>query len=173
MRILLETDAWIAVAFNVPVADLIAAADLPRHRSIATLGPDLLGGAFPVDEAVRRLRLHPGTAIGPALLDQTIVAGIGNVYKSETLFLSGVHPDTLLATLDRQTLAVILGHARRLLQINAASGQSRRTTGRLHPGERLWVYGRGGRPCRRCGTPIERRVIASRSTYWCPACQIR
>jgi endonuclease-8 len=116
------------------------------------------------------------------LLDQRVMAGLGNVYKSEILFLSRVHPDTPARALDDATWGEVMALAQKLLRANVAdeaSGQIvtyrglRRTTGRMNPADRLWVYSRGGRPCRRCGTRIASRKDGddARVTYWCPRCQ--
>jgi endonuclease-8 len=179
MRIVIETDEWIAVAFNVPVAEFVSQAAIPHHEPLATLGPDLLAPVFDERDAMQRLRTRAHEPIQEVLLNQRLVAGIGNVYKSETLFLAGVHPETPVAALDDRTLAALLGHARRLMRANvtATSPTAIVTYGGFRrPGERgagLWVYGRGGLPCRRCGTAILYRKsgLNARGTYWCPQCQ--
>jgi endonuclease VIII len=181
MRIRIDTAEWVAVAFNVYVAEFVRAADLARHRPVATLGPDLLG-EFKDDEALRRVRERQTRAIHEILLDQRVMAGIGNVYKSEILFLSQLHPDTPAAALSDEEWRALMALARKLLKANIAesSGQGietyrglRRTTGRMNPEDRLWVYSRGGQPCRRCRTRIASRKDGddARVTYWCPGCQ--
>lgn len=181
MRIALETDGDVAVAFNVPVAQLIRASDLPRHEPLRRLGPDLLAESFDVDAAVSRLRAEGDREVAAALLDQRVVAGIGNVYKSEVCFLCRVHPFTPVAALSDEQLRCLLTAARRLLQVNAgesATGQivTRRTlrsmTARSDPAGNVWVYRRAGRPCHRCGEAIgrARQGEDARSTYWCPRC---
>ena len=181
MRIRIDTAAWVAVAFNVHVAEFVRGGALPRHRPIATLGPDLLGD-FDGRQALTSIRTRPTRPAHEVLLDQRVMAGLGNVYKSELLFLSHVHPDTpAVALTDGQWLS-LMTLAQRLLRANVAesSGQGietyrgmRQTTGRLNPADRLWVYSRGGRPCRRCGTAIASRKDGddARVTYWCPKCQ--
>jgi endonuclease VIII len=182
MRIAIETTDWVAVAFRVHVAEFIQASDLARHRPIASLGPDLLADTFDAEEALRRMRIRPAEPIADVLLDQRVFAGIGNVYKSEVLFLAGIHPDTLIAVIGDDSLREVIAIARRLLLENVIEkpGPSmvtyrgfRRTTGRMRPGDRLWVYSRGGRPCRKCGTPIASHKTGddARVTYWCPTCQ--
>jgi endonuclease VIII len=182
MRIVIETAQWVAVAFRVHVAEFVRATDLVRYRPIASLGPDLLADDFDAGEALRRLRAHGSEPIAEALLNQRVLAGIGNVYKSEVLFLGGVHPDTPVATMADASLGEIIAIAQRLLRDNVdeRSGPSmvtyrsgRRTTGRMRMEDRLWVYGRGGKPCRRCATPIASRKAGddARVTYWCPRCQ--
>lgn len=178
MRIRIDTDAWVAVAFDMPVAEFVRAADLARHRTLASLGPDLADPAAERDEALRRLAAQPARPIGEALLDQRIAAGVGNVLRSETLFLAGVHPETPVGALDRATLARALDTAATLIQRNArpAAGAVRNTTGRHAPGQALWVYQRTGEPCRRCGTAIRSaagRDVDARRVYWCPVCQPR
>jgi endonuclease-8 len=177
--IVLETAAAVAVCFDCPVAQLLTDADLARSRPLRTLGPDLLSSAFgpnAADEAVRRLRAlaaPPGTmAIGEALLDQRAVAGIGNVVRNEVLFMEGVDPWRPIAELDEDRLLRLVTSARRILAANVRGGR-RVTTGVDRAGASLWVYGRAGRPCRRCGTLIRagRQGSLARTTYWCRRCQ--
>ena len=183
MRLAIQTDAFTAVAFNVPVAEFRPAAELERTPALRALGPDLLAEAFDADAAVARLQRAREMALANALLDQRLVAGIGNVYKSEVCFLCRIHPFTPVSGVDIARLRQLLSTARRLLQANVHDGASgrivtRRTlrsaAGRASPGEERWVYGRAGQPCHRCGATIvqERRGEDARSTYWCPACQI-
>ena len=182
MRILIGTAEWEAVAFNVYVAEFVEAARLPRHRPLATLGPDLLGETFDMDAALARVRTRGAEPIADVLLNQRVIAGIGNVYKSELLFLAGIHPDTPASAIGDQAIADLIARARRLLQANTTDTAGpgivtyrglRRTTGRMNPSDHVWVYSRGGRPCRKCGTRIASRKSgdAARVTYWCPACQ--
>src|SRR5687768_16544921 len=164
MRIVIGTEAWDAVAFNVPVAEFLEARQAERSAALGDLGPDLLAAAFDADEAIRRLDLLGDTEIADALLDQAALAGIGNIYKSEALFACRVSPFTRVRDLPRRELAKIVSMARRLLQAHASES--------ARPSPRA-VYGRGGRPCRRCGTKIKRRAQGphTRSIYWCPRCQ--
>jgi endonuclease-8 len=182
MRVRLDSDAWVAVAFTVPVAEFLRSRDLPRNRALAPLGPDLLSPTLDRDEARRRLAAAGLRPIADALLDQRVVSGIGNVYRSEVLFLSGIHPDRPASALDHDELARIVETAVPLMRANTGPGAAtgivtrpglRRTTRRAQPDEDLWVYGRRGRPCRKCGTPIEsvKRGLDARSIYWCPKCQ--
>jgi endonuclease-8 len=181
-RVVVGTDAFVAVGFNVPVAEFVSDTDAPRDAAITGLGPDLLAETFDVDEAVDRLRTNRHATVAEALLDQRAVAGIGNVFKSELLFLAGLWPFAAPADVTPARWRAIVDDARRLLRANvvdhaaagfATSSGMRRTTGRLDPRARLWVYERQGRPCRRCGTRIEmrRQGDLNRSTYFCPACQ--
>ena len=168
----LETAEAVAVAFNTPTVELLTEAGLRRSRSLTELGPDLLAGDFDLDEAVRRLRARAAEELGNALLDQRAVAGIGNVYKSEVCFLERLDPWAPVARFDEEELRAALRTSRRLLQANTRGG-ARVTTGNQVRGQGLWVYGRAGRPCRRCGTGIEaaRQGELARLTYWCPRCQ--
>jgi endonuclease-8 len=180
MRVLVGTDDFVAVGFNVPVAEFLTDRDLARHAQLRALGPDLLDSAFDPDEARRRLRGCGGDAIGDALLNQRVMAGIGNVFKSEILFVAGIDPFTRVDALGEEALARVIDVARSLLQASVlgraqtlSTAIGRRTTRSLDPNEKLWVYGRGGKPCRRCGTTIESRKTGTdaRLTYWCPSCQ--
>ncbi|HEX7195523.1 MAG TPA: DNA-formamidopyrimidine glycosylase family protein [Candidatus Limnocylindria bacterium] len=171
---ILETAESVAVAFNTPVVELLTETDLRRSRPLRELGPDLLGAKFDTDEAVRRLMGSGTEELGNALLDQRLVAGIGNVYKSEVAFLERLDPWVPVEHIDEGDLRGALLTARRLLQANVRGG-ARVTTGRTARGEGLWVYGRAGRPCRRCGTIVRsaRQGELARLTYWCPRCQSR
>jgi endonuclease-8 len=168
----LETDAAVAVCFDAPEVELLTDAEVGRHRALTSLGPDLLSASFDAGEAVRRLREHSGVPLGEALLDQRVLAGIGNVYKSEICFIERVDPWAPVSVLSDDALASLVATARRLLLANVGGGR-RVTTGVARPGASLWVYGRAGRPCRRCGTRIESRLQGNqgRVTYWCPHCQ--
>jgi endonuclease-8 len=176
MRVLVATAAFVAVGFNIVDAEFEPASDVGARDVIAGLGPDLLAPGFDAAEAIRRLRERGGITIAEALLDQRALAGIGNVFKSEVLFEGGVHPATPVEALSDVQLAGVVEIARRQLAANVVETLprfGRRTTGRMAIGEGLWVYGRGGRPCRRCGTPIAfaRQGLGARPTYWCPTCQ--
>ena len=183
MRIVVATEDFVAVAFNVGVAEFLASENISRRSAVGRLGPDLLAETFDLDEALRRIAGEPRSAIADVLLNQRVVSGIGNVYKSEVLFLCGVDPFREAASLDEEVLRSLLSTARKLMQMNVRTGSDRgivtytefrRTTGRSDPSQRLWVYGRGGKPCRKCGTPIQRKKQGqdARSTYWCRQCQI-
>jgi endonuclease-8 len=182
MRVRIDTADWVAVAFNVPVAEFVTAKQLETRDPVAQLGPDLLGKQFDRDEAIRRIVVSAARPIAMTLLDQRIVSGIGNVYKSEVLFLSGVHPDVPSSAVPLPTLERMMDIARGLLQDNVVDGtspriQTYRNLRQLNPAsehdESLWVYGRKGKPCRKCGTPIESKKMGldARTTYWCPSCQ--
>jgi endonuclease-8 len=182
MRVVVATAGFEAVAFTVPVAEFLQVAALARQPDLAAMGPDLLSADFDAAEAVRRVRARGEEPVEAALLNQRVLAGIGNVFKSEVLFATRVHPFAPVSSLADATLAAIVAKARELLAANArpdAPGRivtcagHRRTTRRGAPGEDLWVYARGGRPCRECGTPIAARRSGphARWTWWCPSCQ--
>ena len=182
MRIAIETADFVAIGFSVPVAEFATGESLTRTAAVANLGPDPLSNRFDAAEAVRRIRAREDIEIGDALLDQSAIAGIGNVYKSEVLFLGGVNPFTRTRDLSSEAISELVSIATRLMRANTADGTTaaiatyaglRRTTGRADPSARLWVYGRAAKPCRRCGTPISRAKQGShaRSTYWCERCQ--
>jgi endonuclease-8 len=164
MRLVIGTPEYEAVAFNVPVAELIPAGDLERSPAVRNLGPDILAAEFDAADAARRIAMTPEIDIGEALLDQRNVAGIGNIFKCEALYASGVDPFTPVADLSLEDVSRIVEKARRLMRASVA-------------GRRMVfsVYGRGGRACRRCGATIARRKGAddARVTYWCPRCQER
>jgi endonuclease-8 len=180
-RLVLEVPGAVAVCFDAPTVELLERRAESVHPPLATLGPDLLDSAFDPAEALARLRApaRAGRPIAEVLLDQRALAGIGNVYKSETLFVEGVDPFAPVAALGDQTLDRIVATARRLLLANAdrrTSGRRRTTdprTIRRGPSGALWVYGRSGRPCRRCATLVASRRHGDlpRTTYWCPRCQ--
>lgn len=172
MRIVIRTDGFEAVAFSVPVAEFHTAAELDREPSLRELGPDPLAADFDAEEAVRRIAARTDVEIADALLDQRAIAGLGNVLKSEVLFACRVSPFSRVADLAPNDIAALVAKAHRLMRVSAVTGV-RQTTGRDNPAARLWVYGRAGQPCRRCGTPISRvkQGPNARSTYWCPRCQ--
>jgi endonuclease-8 len=172
-RIVLTTDAWVAVCFRAPVVSLLAAGDERRTPALASLGPDLAREDFDAPRAVARLRALAELAIGEAVMRQDALAGIGNVYKSEVLFVTRVDPFVRVATLDGATLARIVATAHELLRRNL-DGRGRVTTSRaLAATSHVWVYGRSGRPCFECGTTLamRRQGTLGRSTYYCAKCQ--
>ena len=172
MRIVVATADFEAVGFDIPVAEMIRGKDLPKHDELRKLGPDLLAEDFDAAEAIRRIRDRGDTEIADVLLNQRVLAGIGNVYKSEVLFACGVNPFAAVAALSDAQVQCLATTARRFLRTTASTGV-RQTTRRLDPRERLWVYGRAGDPCRKCGTPISMRAQGrdARLTYWCDKCQ--
>jgi endonuclease-8 len=177
-QLVLEVDGVVVTGRRLPVLRLLAPGAERRAPELSRLGPDLLSDAFDEREAVARLRAAGarGLAIAEALLVQRALAGIGNVYKSEALFLERLDPRTPVARLDDAALLSVVRRARALLRANAGGSAPRRTRASL-AGPRLWVYGRAGAPCLACGAPIERLRerpgvrSAPRSTYRCPSCQ--
>jgi endonuclease-8 len=167
-RAVVEVDGWMAVCFTAPTVEWLAG-DPQAHARLGHLGPDLARRGVDVDEAVTRMSTHaaPDAEIGVVLLDQRVASGMGNVYKNEVLHACGINPFVPLATVDEVTRRRLLATAARLLRVNLGSGP--RTT---VPGG-VAVYGRAGRPCRRCGAPIRRarQGRPARTTYWCPTCQ--
>jgi endonuclease-8 len=181
--LVLEVPGAVAVCFDAPVVELYETRATALHPSIGKLGPDLVDPAFDAGEARRRLRHADRAAmeIGPALLDQRALAGIGNVYKSEVLFIERIDPFAKVADVDDATLDRLVATSRRLLVENASRGRGpeRITTRDAATGARqapgaLWVYRRAGRPCFRCGVRIRAASQGAdlpRTTYWCPSCQ--
>lgn len=172
-RVAIQTAEAVAVCFGAPVVELLPPGGTDAHPALRRLGPDILSSDFDAASARERLRARGELEVGGALLDQAALAGMGNVYKSEVCFLSRVNPFDRVAALDDATLDRLVETARRQMRRNLGPGM-RRTRPDLAPG-RLWVYGRAGRPCLRCGASVERRVQGeqARSTYWCPGCQPR
>lgn len=180
MRIVVATEAFEAVAFNVPVAEFLDARGEARQSDLRAIGPDLLGDTFDDEEALRRVREHGHEAIADVLLNQRVVAGIGNVYKSEVLFICRVNPFAPVAGVPEERVRQLLTTARKLLQANVTTLGGgittyigyRRTRSR-DQSESRYVYGRARRPCRRCGAPIRVRAQGphARLTYWCACCQ--
>ncbi len=178
IRLVLANAEWVAVGYRMPVVDLVASD--AEHTVVGHLGPDLLGDDWDLDEAVRRIRERPDREIGPALLDQRNLAGIGNLYKAETLYLRGITPWTPVGEIE--DLPAIVTLSRRLLMANRERWEQT-TTGDTRPGRTHWVFEREKQPCRRCGQQVRlaEQVEAvpvgtgqptyGRKTYWCPLCQ--
>lgn len=174
MRLVIATDAWVAVGFNVPIAEFHDARSLERQEDLARIGPDFLGDTFDFEEALRRMRARPDREIADVLLNQRVAAGVGNEYKSEVLFLARINPFRRVDELSDEELMTTLKQARRVMIANVAMRTAARvTTGSLDRNKRTFAYGRGGKPCRRCGSRIEyaRQGPDARGTYWCPQCQ--
>ncbi|MGY1620035.1 DNA-formamidopyrimidine glycosylase family protein [Geodermatophilus sp. SYSU D00691] len=170
IRAVLATDDWEAVGYRLHDMTLVPTAD--EDTLVGHLGPDVLGPDWDLEEALRRLRADPDEQVGVAILDQRNLAGIGNLYKVESLFLCGVHPWARVG--DVGNLRELVERARTLMLANREHPEQS-TTGVLRRGEDHWVAGRKGRPCRRCGTPIllgeQGPETQERVTWWCPRCQ--
>lgn len=149
------------------------------HPALSRLGPDLVADTLDTEEIVKRARQRPNAELAEMLLDQTVAAGVGNVYRSEALFVSGLYPFLTVASVDDSTLAELYRWASTALRANVRSGPRRVISvetrpWRPVPGEPLlWVYRRQGEPCLKCGAKIQSRRHGkqSRVTYWCPRCQ--
>lgn len=168
IRVVLRAERAVAVGYHLHELDLV-----PGEKEgtlVDHLGPDLLGADWDPDEAVRRIVARPERQIADALLDQRNLAGIGNLYKAETLFLRGVNPWRPVGEIDGLDRMVKLAH--KLLASNRGRW-NQATTGSLRRGEQHWVFERAGSPCRRCGTAVRREKQGDheRITYWCPTCQ--
>jgi endonuclease-8 len=163
MRIVIATPEYEAVAFSVPVAELTTARGIQRSVPLRNLGPDILAADFDANNVVAAIQRMADVEIADALLDQSVVAGIGNIFKSESLFVARVNPFARVGELSRDNLVRVVDAAHRLMR---ASTTRRRAAG-------FAVYGRSGRPCRRCRTQISRRLQGehARVTYWCERCQ--
>lgn len=174
MRALVATSSWLAICFSAPVVEWLTAWEVAHHPVLAALGPDLLADADPAAQTtaiLARMRVNPERPLGEAILDQRLVAGLGNVYKSELLFLEGLDPFKPVAAYSDEVLAKLLAAGRTWLRRNVMDGprQTRWDMGRA----RVYVYNRSGELCPRCQTPIEmrRQGALGRSTYYCRRCQ--
>ncbi|MEM7707103.1 MAG: DNA-formamidopyrimidine glycosylase family protein [Pseudomonadota bacterium] len=162
------------VCFNAKEVELIRTPSVRSSVVDHRLGPDLTAGAVDLDLIVRRVRelCEPDTLLADVLLDQRVASGIGNVYKSEVLFIHRVPPTCELGCCDDAELKALYATASKLLGSNLGGG--RRVTRREGDNAgRLWVYRREGLPCLRCDHPVAYTRLGRhhRSTYWCPACQ--
>jgi endonuclease-8 len=156
------------------VAEFHDAASLARQDDLLNIGPDFLAEEFDIGEAMRRIRERPEEEIADVLLNQRVVAGIGNEYKNEVLFIARINPFTRVRDLTDEQLTRILQTARKLMIANVTKRSSGRvTTFSLDPSQEKYVFSRGGKPCRRCGTPIRyvKQGLHARGTYWCERCQ--
>ncbi|HEU5486832.1 MAG TPA: DNA-formamidopyrimidine glycosylase family protein [Microlunatus sp.] len=170
IRAVLSTEETDAVGYRLPVVELVPTAE--ENQVVGHLGPDLLGPDWDLDEALRRIRSQPDRSIGEALLDQRNLAGLGTFYRSELLFVQGVHPRTPVVAVSG--LPRMVQRAKLLLDANKERAQQS-TTGDLRSGRRTYVFERPGQPCRRCGGPIRTEEFGptgqERRSYWCPRCQ--
>jgi endonuclease-8 len=168
IRAVLKTARSVAVGYHLHDLSLIPTKE--EETLLGHLGPDLLGEDWDAAEAVRRIEQHPEATIAGALLDQRNLAGVGNLYKSETLFLRGLWPWTPVSEV--KDLAGVVELAQKLVASNRGRW-TQTTTGSLRRGETNYVYGRRAQPCRRCGSAIRKAEQEERVTYWCPRCQAK
>jgi endonuclease-8 len=182
MRVVIGTPKILALAFNVPIAEFHTADSLTRREGFNSAGPSPLAENFDESEVIARLRARPDLEIGVSLLTQSLLSGIGNVFKSEICFACGINPFRTVSDLTDDDLKSLVSKARKFMLANVTSGSGdkittyvpmRRTTGRANLSERLWVYKRTGEPCRHCGSPIVSRKqgFEARTSFWCPRCQ--
>ncbi len=164
-RVALTCGERVAVCFNAPIVELLAPGGEKSHPSLSGLGPDILDRPPDLDEIRRRARQRPpSTALGELLLDQRVVAGIGNIWRCEALFLEGRSPWAPVSSISDDELDALISNAARIMTERLGSPSGRR---------RRWVYRNAGRPCHRCGTPVQSRGQGeqARTAYWCPTCQ--
>ncbi|CAN5731542.1 Fpg/Nei family DNA glycosylase [soil metagenome] len=186
MRVVVRTADWEAVAFNVPIAEFHTSRSLERSSQVPKLGPDILSDEFSLEAGVARLKSyaadHPEAEAAVVLLNQRVLAGLGNVYKSEVAFAAGVNPFRPMRTVSEREMEAMVDFSMKYMKANVIDGKgdgivtysgNRRTTHAMDREERLWVYGRQGQECRRCGAIVMMRKQGeqARSTYWCPECQ--
>jgi len=183
MRIVLENREYQTVGFMVPVAKMHTAKTLARDNRIPRPGADVLSQDFDAAATAVRLRNCADEEVGDVLLHQEVMAGVGNVFKSEVCFVEGVNPFCKVVALSDAQITALIETARRLVAANVLEdsgnlivtyrGMNRRTTNHSNPEDSLWVYGRKGAPCRRCGDLIRRRIQGpdARVTFWCQRCQ--
>ncbi len=183
MRIVLENSEYVAVGFRVPMAKMMKSREVERTLRIPPQSIDVLSAEFDAVEVARRILAHGSEEIGDVLLHQEVIAGVGNVFKSEICFVTATNPFCKVAALDATQVATIVSASRRLVKANVLEdsgdaivtygGRKRRTTNETDPSASLWVYGRNGEPCRHCGEPIRRRIQGpdARVTFWCQQCQ--
>ncbi|MDB4942286.1 MAG: hypothetical protein JWP97_1820 [Labilithrix sp.] len=168
----MDVGGAVVVGDRIPVLRLLRAGALRTAPDLVNLGPDLLGPDLDVEECVRRLRALGERTIGEALLVQRALAGIGNIYKSETLFMERVNPLLPVSALDDAALRRLVERGSQLLHANLGNGP--RVTRAALTGPRFWTYGRAGKACFRCKraiTMIRQGAPPGRSTYYCESCQ--
>ena len=170
-RAVLENDEWQAVGFSLGILEVLPRSD--EQTVVGHLGPDLLGPDFDLDKAARRVATEPDRPVFLALLDQRNVAGFGNEYANELLFLMGLLPTRPVGEV--ADIRRVIAKGQRMLDLNK-SRVDRSFTGSARTGEERWVYGRERSRCRRCGTPLRHGTLGDqptteRNTFWCPHCQ--
>jgi endonuclease-8 len=179
MRVVIENSDYIAVGFRLPVAEIHSARSLARDQRIPRPETDVLSPAFNPAEVARRVQAHGNEEIADVLLHQEVLAGVGNVFKSEICFVTAINPFCKVLALTPGQVQASIACAQKLLAANVLEnscdtivtygGRRRRTTHESDPSASLWVYGRNGEPCRNCGEPIRRRIQGpdARVTFWC------
>lgn len=172
-RVVLEVSDALAVCFAAPTVRLLAANAASNDPYLNGLGPDLIPDQFDLDQAVAGLQALGELSLGEAVMTQTALSGIGNIYKSETLFVCRLNPFQAVSALDRDAVTRVVQTARELLRRNAQPGSPQRTTTTTGASGQYWVYRRSGQACRVCGTTVrmQRQGALHRSTYYCPSCQ--
>lgn len=178
VRVALETEQTLAMCVRAPVVRLLTATQLRRDERLRFVGPDLLSASFDEEAVINALANMHDTPIGEALSNQRVVAGIGNVYKSELCFLHRLDPFAPVSAFTESELRAVLKSARELLARNVAPNRgalvfrvgNRRTRSGAEP---LWIYGRAGKPCLVCGDRVRvtRGKHDARTTYSCARCQ--
>lgn len=167
-RVVLRTADRQAVGFALGIVEVVPTTE--EHTVVGHLGPDLLGDEWDATAAAQRLVAAPDRPVGEALLDQSVVAGLGTIYLAEACFAHGVHP--LTPVRDVPDPARMLDRARAMLRLGVEQGRPVTTGERRAP---LWVYRRHRQPCRRCGATVAAGSLGDagreRTTYWCPRCQ--
>lgn len=178
LRIRIDTSRYVALAFSVSVAEFLTASTLARHEQIQALGPDLTDPSIDRSEVRRRVAANGQTPLHDVLLNQRVLAGIGNELKSEVLFVARLSPFLAADALSDEQFERLMDVAQRLMRLNivearVSSAFGRQTTGSLDPRAKVFVYGRSGKPCRVCGHAIAAQKTGgdARLTYWCPQCQ--
>ncbi len=172
VRLVLETEDVAAFGVLLGVLEIIRTSE--EAVTLAHLGPDVLGPDWDPGEALRRLLGDPERTVGEAVIDQRVMAGPGNIYRNESLFLRGLHPSNPVSSV--RDPAALVDLIKRLMEANRDTA-AQVTTGDPRPGRQRWVHGRNRRACRRCGTTIRSGELGPRTqervVYWCPSCQPR
>ena len=183
MRIVLENTDYVMVGFRVPVAKMLRPHELERALRIPPRAIDVLSRDFDATEVSTRLLKCSDEEIGDVLLHQEVIAGVGNVFKSEICFVTSTSPFCKVSALGAEKVAALIATSRKLVKANVLEdsgdaivtygGRKRRTTREAGPSASLWVYGRAGEACRQCGERIRRRIQGpdARVTFWCQQCQ--
>jgi len=171
-RVVLSTQSYVAPCFSAPVVELLTAREAVRHPMLTSRGTDAISSEFDPLQAAAQFRKLNDVPIGVALMNQRAMAGVGNVFKSEVMYIRRVNPFDTVQTLDDHQLNALIDECHGLLVLNRTKGR-RQTRFALDSNARLWVYGRSGQPCFTCGTFIKmkRQGLGGRSTYYCPKCQ--